>query len=72
MTLEAVKKVGIPVFAYGSFITVAVNFVVLAFIIFLMIKQISRLKGDAETETDSKEAILLLRDIRESLKNNLP
>ncbi|MBU0746232.1 MAG: large conductance mechanosensitive channel protein MscL, partial [Gammaproteobacteria bacterium] len=40
MTLDAVKKAGVPVFAYGNFLTVAVNFVILAFIIFLMIKQV--------------------------------
>ena len=68
MTLDAMKKVGVPVFAYGNFITVAVNFVILAFIIFLMIKQINKLKGNAETEAAPKEEILLLRDIRDSLK----
>ncbi len=68
MTLDAMKKAGVPVFAYGNFITVAVNFVILAFIIFLMIKQISRLKGNAETEVAPKEEVLLLRDIRDSLK----
>ena len=55
-----------PVFAYGNFITVAVNFVILAFIIFLMIKQTN--KGEAEPEAAAKEEILLLRDIRDSLK----
>ena len=44
MTLDAMKKAGVPVFAYGSFITVAVNFAILAFIIFMMVKQINRLK----------------------------
>lgn len=37
MTLEGLRKLGVPVLAYGSFITVAVNFAILAFIIFLMI-----------------------------------
>ena len=41
-TLEALKKAGVPVLAYGNFITVAVNFAILAFIIFLMVKQIRR------------------------------
>ncbi len=69
LTLEAMKKAGVPVFAYGNFITVAVNFVILAFIIFLMIKQISRLKGAEQTEAAApKEEVLLLRDIRDSLK----
>jgi large conductance mechanosensitive channel len=69
MTLEAMKKAGVPVFAYGNFITVAVNFLILAFIIFLMIKQINKLKGNTEAEAAApKEEILLLRDIRDSLK----
>ena len=38
LTLDALKKAGVPVFAYGNFITVAVNFLILAFIIFLMVK----------------------------------
>ena len=75
MTLDAMKKAGVPVFAYGNFITVAVNFVILAFIIFLMIKQINKLKGPIEAEAEAeaasaepKEEVLLLRDIRDSLK----
>src|SRR5690348_6308799 len=43
-TLDALKKAGVPVFAYGSFLTVLLNFIILAFIIFLMVKQINRLK----------------------------
>src|SRR5512141_1494029 len=46
-TLDAVKKAGVPVFAYGNFITVALNFMILAFIIFLMVKQINLLKKQA-------------------------
>ena len=70
-TLDALKKAGIPVFAYGNFITVAVNFIILAFIIFLMIKQINRLKREAPAEAPAAEAtpedIVLLREIRDSL-----
>ena len=69
MTLDAMKKAGVPVFAYGNFITVAVNFVILAFIIFLMIKQINKLKDSTEPEAAApKVEVLLLRDIRDSLK----
>ena len=49
----------------------AVNFVILAFIIFLMIKQINKLKGPIEAKAASaepKEEVLLLRDIRDCLK----
>ena len=73
MTLEAVKKTGVPIFAYGSFITVAVNFFILAFIIFMMIKQINRLKREAPAPAPAAPApepedIVLLREIRDSLK----
>ena len=47
MTLDALKKAGVPVFAYGNFITVAVNFVLLAFIIFLMVKQFNRIRRES-------------------------
>ena len=69
-TLDALKKAGVPVFAYGNFITVAVNFAILAFIIFLMIKQINRLKRrEVATPTAAPdESIVLLREIRDSLK----
>ncbi len=71
-TLDALRKAGVPVFAYGNFITVAVNFLILAFIIFIMIKQINRLKREAPAEPAAPEAtpedIQLLREIRDSLK----
>ena len=74
-TLDALKKAGIPVFAYGNFITVAVNFVILAFIIFMMVKQINRLKAEeaaapaAPAEPPpTPEDVLLLREIRDALK----
>lgn len=71
-TLAALKTAGIPVFAYGNFITVAVNFVILAFIIFIMIKQINRLKREvpaapAQPEVATEE-VLLLREIRDQLR----
>lgn len=74
LTLDALKKAGVPVFAYGNFITVAVNFVILAFIIFLMVKQINRLKKEAApapaapAPAAAPEDVLLLREIRDSLK----
>ena len=71
-TLDALKKAGVPVFAYGNFITVAVNFAILAFIIFLMVKQINRLKREAPAPAAAPPAtpedVLLLREIRDSLK----
>lgn len=76
MTLEALKKAGVPVFAYGHFLTVCVNFFILAFIIFIMVKQINRLKGYNEEAPAAPAApaappedIVLLREIRDSLKS---
>ena len=69
MTYEALTKAGVPLFAYGNFITVAINFIILAFIIFMMVKQINRLKKDAPTPPAAPpEDIVLLREIRDSLK----
>ena len=72
MTLDALKKAGVPVFAYGHFLTVAVNFIILAFIIFMMIKQINRLKREAPAAPAAPvappEDIVLLREIRDRLK----
>jgi large conductance mechanosensitive channel len=67
--LADAKKAG-AVFAYGSFITVAINFVILAFIIFMMVKQINRLKKEAPGPAPAAppEDIVLLREIRDSLK----
>ncbi|MGH8795563.1 MAG: large conductance mechanosensitive channel protein MscL [Caldimonas sp.] len=69
MTYEALTKAGVPLFAYGNFITVAINFIILALIIFLMIKQVNRLKrNDPPPAAATAEEVLLLRDIRDSLK----
>ena len=72
MTLDALKKAGVPVLAYGNFTTVAVNFAILAFIIFLMVKQINRMKKQtpavAPALLTAPEDVLLLREIRDSLK----
>jgi len=72
MMLDDLRKAGVPVLAYGSFITVAVNFAILAFIIFLMVKQINRLKrsqpAPAPAPAATPEDVVLLREIRDSLK----
>ncbi|MBE2263736.1 MAG: large conductance mechanosensitive channel protein MscL [Burkholderiaceae bacterium] len=73
MTLDALKKAGVPVFAYGNFVTVAVNFAILAFIIFMMVKQMNRLKREAPAPAPAAppptpEDVLLLREIRDNLK----
>ena len=69
MTLEAVKKAGVPVFAYGNFITIALNFAILAMIIFIMVKQINRLRNQSPAAPPpTPEDVVLLREIRDSLK----
>ena len=70
MTLEAVKKAGVPVFAYGNFLTVVLNFAILAFIIFMIVKQMNKLKEAAPpaAPAPTAEDVLLLREIRDSLK----
>lgn len=70
MTLEAVKKAGVPVFAYGNFITICLNFAILAVIIFVMVKQINRMKAEAPAAPPAAtpEDVLLLREIRDALK----
>ena len=68
-TLVEAKKAG-AVFAYGSFITVVINFIILAFNIFMMIKQMNRMKREAPAAPPAPppEDVLLLREIRDALK----
>jgi large conductance mechanosensitive channel len=70
MTYEVLTKAGVPLFAYGNFITVAINFVILAFIIFLMVRQINRLKRAEPPAVPAAppEEVTLLREIRDTLK----
>jgi large conductance mechanosensitive channel len=68
--LADAKKAG-AVFAYGNFITVAINFIILAFIIFMMIKQVNRLKAEPAPPAPPApppEDVVLLREIRDALK----
>ncbi|MEO8524318.1 MAG: large conductance mechanosensitive channel protein MscL [Caldimonas sp.] len=69
MTYEALTKAGVPLFAWGNFLTVAVNFVILAFIIFIMVKQINRLRrAPPPPPPATPEDVVLLREIRDALK----
>jgi large conductance mechanosensitive channel len=68
-TLDAVRRAGVPVFAYGNFITVAINFAILAFIIFQMVSAMNRLKKSAPPAPAAPaEDVVLLREIRDALK----
>jgi large conductance mechanosensitive channel len=63
------KKAG-AVFAYGSFLTILVNFLILAFIIFLMVRKVNSMKKEAPAAAPAAPAedVVLLREIRDALK----
>ena len=71
-TFDALKKAGIPIFAYGNFITISINFILLAFVIFQMVKIVNKIRLQDEGPkpiTPTAEDIVLLREIRDSLRN---
>ena len=69
-TFDALKKAGIPLFAYGNFITISINFILLAFVIFQMVKVVNRIRAaEAPPPAVTPEDIILLREIRDSLQN---
>ena len=68
MTYDALTKAGVPLFAYGNFLTVTINFVILAFIVFLMVRQINALRRmNPPPPPPPSEQIELLREIRDAL-----
>jgi large conductance mechanosensitive channel len=72
MTYEALTKAGVPLLAYGNFLTIVINFVILAFVIFWMVKQFAKAKAKLDTAPaappPTPEDVLLLREIRDLLK----
>jgi large conductance mechanosensitive channel len=69
MTYEALTKAGVPLFAYGNFLTVLLDFLILAFVVFLMVKQFNRLRREsAPPPPATPEDTVLLREIRDSLR----
>ena len=72
MTYEALTKAGVPMLAYGNFITIVINFVILAFVIFWMVRQISKAKAKLDAAPAAPAAppedVVLLREIRDLLK----
>jgi large conductance mechanosensitive channel len=72
MTYEALTKAGVPLLAYGNFITIVINFAILAFVIFLMVKQFAKAKARLDAQPGApaapSEEIVLLREIRDALK----
>ncbi|MBH0005101.1 MULTISPECIES: large conductance mechanosensitive channel protein MscL [unclassified Psychrobacter] len=79
MTYDALKEAGVPVLAYGSFITVLINFLILAFIIFMMVRMVNKMRRADEVEEIIEEAVeepseevKLLREISAKLsKSNM-
>jgi len=69
MTYEALTKAGVPLLAWGNFLTVCLNFLILAFVIFMMVRQINRLRrAEAPAPPAPSEDTILLREIRDALK----
>jgi len=71
MTYDALTKAGVPLLAYGNFITVVINFLILAFIIFWIVRELASVKrriDPASAAAPVPEDVLLLREIRDALK----
>ena len=72
MAYDALKAAGVPVLAYGSFITVLINFLILAFIIFMMVRMVNKMRRKEEVQELVKqpsEEVQLLREISAKLSN---
>lgn len=68
--LAALQEAGVPVLTYGNFITIAINFIILAFIIFQMVKAMNNMKKaePAPAPAPTPDEVVLLREIRDALK----
>ncbi|WP_205480904.1 large conductance mechanosensitive channel protein MscL [Sphingomonas arenae] len=64
----ALKKAGVPILGYGAFLTAVIKFLILAFVIFLLVKAANRAMGRRPAEEAPPEDILLLREIRDELR----
>ncbi|WP_032008536.1 large-conductance mechanosensitive channel protein MscL, partial [Acinetobacter baumannii] len=70
-SLDALQKAGINVLTYGNFLTILINFLILAWVVFLMVKLLNKLrrdKNEPEAPAATPEDIQLLREIRDELK----
>ncbi|MCC6197453.1 MAG: large conductance mechanosensitive channel protein MscL [Burkholderiales bacterium] len=73
MTYEALTKAGVPLLGWGNFVTIVINFIILAFVIFWMVRQFAKAKAKLEAPAAAPapavpEDVLLLREIRDLLK----
>ena len=72
MSYAALKAAGVPLLGYGAFLTAVVNFLILAFIIFLLVKAATRMMRRPEAAPEAPaappEEVVLLREIRDALK----
>ena len=72
-TLRAARDAGAPVFAYGSFVTAVINFLIIAFVVFLLVKGVNRIKDAAlrkqvaESSAAGPSTEALLAEIRDLL-----
>lgn len=64
----ALKKAGVPLLGYGQFVTQAVNFLIVAFIIFLLVRAVNRLMPPKPVVVEEPAEVALLREIRDALK----
>ena len=68
MTYDALKKAAVPVFAYGNFITILINFLLMAVIVFTLVKAMNRMrKSEAAAPVEPTEEVVLLREISQKL-----
>lgn len=68
-SLAAVREAGVPVLAWGNFVSILINFLILAFIIFQMVKFMNRLKREEPAVVAAPaEDVVLLREIRDALR----
>ena len=67
-SLAAAKEAGAPVFAYGAFLTAVINFVIMAWVIFMIVKAANRAMPPAPAAPAGPSEVDLLTEIRDALK----
>jgi large conductance mechanosensitive channel len=67
-TLKAAKDAGVPAIAYGAFFNQVTNFLIVSFVIFILVKQVNKLKKPKEAGVATPSEVELLAEIRDLLK----